>query len=409
MDNESGEEIEVRDFAYNNDVRPVSDPNIFSETQRLAQNQAILQMAQTAPPGMFDVRAMYRRVLQQLKVPAIDEILPNPQGTSESNPALENVSMTMGRPAAAYPDQDHLAHIQIHLEYANNPVYGGSALAGPTFSPLVLDHIKQHLTMHYLQSMRAYVAHASDGKDTFGLNEEKPMDQQAQQALAVAAKMVDHDSQQIMAPYMPQINAIAQKVAQAQQQQQQAAMSSDPTANAIMQTQMAETKRKAEEAQAKLQQKNAQDQQDYQIKVAELQQKMRELQAKYDTQSKIDSQRNATQIAMSDLNNSSRERIAEIGAQAGLTSDQLAMQHEQDQTALMASQEAQTDLRQHGLDIQQQAFDQQAQVAQQQAQAAQAQQQQQNQHQMDMFSQQQNQAHQQQMAAQQPQQPLTGE
>jgi hypothetical protein len=39
MDNQSGVEIEVRDFAANNDIRPVSDPNIFSETQRLAQAQ----------------------------------------------------------------------------------------------------------------------------------------------------------------------------------------------------------------------------------------------------------------------------------------------------------------------------------------------------------------------------------
>jgi hypothetical protein len=264
--------------------------------------------------------------------------------------------------------------------------------------------------MHYLQSMRAYVGHASNGKDTFGLNEEKPLDQKAQQALAIAAKMVDQDSQQIMAPYMPQINAIAQKVAQAQQQQQQAAASQDPTAQVILQTQMAETKRKAEESQARMQQDSAQKQQEYQLKVAQLQQKMQELQAKYDTQTKIDSQRNATQIAMSDLNNSSRERIAEIGAEAGLTSDQLAMQHEQDQTALMASQEAQADLRQHGLDVQQQVFDQQAQAAQQQAQAAQAAQQQQQQHQMDMVSQQQDQAHQQQLAAQQQQlQPPTGE
>ena len=415
MDNQSGEEIEVRDFANNSDVSPVSDPNIFSETQRLAQNQAILQMAKEAPPGMFDIRAMYQRVLKQLKVPSINEILPNPQGATESNPVLENVSMTMGRPAAAYPDQDHIAHIETHLAYANNPAYGGSPLAGPTFSPLVLDHIKQHLTMHYLQSMRAYVAHAAQGKDPFSLNEEKPLDQPAQQAIALASQMVDQDSQQILAPYMQQINALAQKVSKMHEQQQQKAMSSDPTANVIMQTQMAETKRKADESQAKMQQDNAQNQQEYQIKIAELQQKMQELQAKYDTQTKIDSNRNATQIAMADLNNSSRERIAEISAQAGLSSDQLAMQHEQDQTALMASQEAQSDIRQHGLEVQQMAFDQQAQAAQQQAQHAQEAQQQARQHQVDMVTQQQDQTHQvdqqqQQLAAQaQQQQTPTGE
>ena len=368
MDNESGEEIEVRDFANNNDVRPVSDPNIFSETQRLAQNQAILQLAREAPPNMFDLRATYRRVLQQLKVPAIDEILPNPQGASESNPALENVSMTMGRPAAAYPDQDHLAHIQVHLEYTNNPAYGGSPVIGPTLTPHMLDHLKQHLTLHYLQSMRSYVSHAAGGKDVFKLHEESPMDAESQQALALAAQMVDQDATQILGQYLPKINELAQKMQQMQQGQQQAAADADPTAQVILKTQTAETQRKAQEAQAKMQLETASQQQEYQIKIAELQQKMQELEAKYKTQSTIDSQRNATNIAMADINNSSRERIAEISAQAQLSQSQLQMQHEQDTTAFMTSQEAASDIRQHGIDIQQQAFTQQAEAAQQQAQ-----------------------------------------
>ena len=389
MDNETGEEIEVRDFAYNNDVRPVSDPNIFSETQRLAQNQALLQMAHAAPPGMFDLRTVYNRILSQMKIPNINEVLPNPQGAAEANPALENVAMTMGRPSAAYPDQDHLAHIQVHLEYANNPAYGGNPVVAPAFTPLALDHIKQHLTLHYLQSMRAYVAHASGGeKDVFDLHEEKPIDQEAQKALAIAAGLVDQDTQMIMAPYLPQINALQQKAAQMAQAQQQNAMNADPTAQVLMKTQMAETQRKASEAQSKLQFELQQAQQDYQIKVAELQQKMADLQAKYQTQSTIDSQRNATQIAMADINNSSRERIAEITARMGMTSDQMAMQHEQDMAALDASREARQDIRQHGLEIEQQAFTHQAQIAQQAAQQAAQADQQRRQHVADMAQQQ---------------------
>jgi hypothetical protein len=370
MDNECGEEIEVRDFAYNSDVRPVSDPNIFSETQRLAQNQAILQMATSAPPGMFDLRAIYRRVMQQMKITAIDEVLPNPLGASESNPALENVSMTMGRPAAAYPDQDHIAHIKVHLEYANSPAYGGSPVIGPTFSPHALEHIKQHLTLHYLQNMRSYVAQAAGGRDVLDLHAEKPINQDAQQAIALASQMVNEDAQMNMQQIMQQVNALAQKVAQAQQAAQAQAAGQDPTAQVILKTQMAETQRKATEAQQNLQFEMQKEQQAYQIKVAELQQKVQDLQTKYATQSQIDSQRNATQIAMADINNSSRERVASITAQAGLTSDQMAMAHEQNQTALEASHEAQTDINQHGLEIEQQAFQHQAQMAQQAAQQA---------------------------------------
>jgi len=375
MDNQSGTEVEVRDFSYNNDVRPVSDPNIFSETQRVAQNQALLQMATSAPPGMFDIRAVYRRVLGQLKIPAIDEVLPNPLGAKESNPALENVAMTMGRPAAAYPDQDHLAHIKIHLEYANNPAYGGNPVIGPVFAPNALQHIKQHLTLHYLQSMRSYVAQAEGGRDTLDLHLEKPLDLEAQQALAIASQLVGKESQQILGPYVEQIQALAQKVQQAQQAQQQQAANADPTAQVILKTQMAETQRKQQESQARMQLEQQQDQQDYQLKIAELQQKVNELQAKYSTQTTVDSNRNATQIAMADINNASRERVATINANASLTADQLAMAHEQNQTAMAASNAAQQEIRQHGIEIEQQAFQAQAQQVQQQIAAQQAQQQ----------------------------------
>ena len=365
MDNQSGAEIKVRDFASNSDIRPVSDPNIFSETQRVAQNQALLQMASSAPPGMFDLRAIYRRVMEQLKIPSIDEVLPNPLGAKESNPALENVSMTMGRAAAAYPDQDHIAHIKIHLAYANNPAYGGNPVIGPSFAPHALEHIKQHLTLHYLQSMRAYVAQAAGGKDTLDLHQEKPLDLESQQALALASQMVGEDAQQNLAPYVQQIQALSQKVAQAQQAQQANIAGSDPTAQVILKTQMAETQRKSQESQAKMQLQMQQDQQNYQLKLAELQQKVAELQTKYHTQTVVDANKNATNIAMADINNASRERVAMIAAKQQWDQDQATMAHEQNLTALEASHAAQQDIRQHGLEIEKQQFEQQAQQVQQ--------------------------------------------
>lgn len=367
MDNQSGEEIEVRDFAYNTDVRPVSDPNIFSETQRVAQNQALLQMATSAPPGMFDLRAVYSRIVNQLKIPEADEILPNPQGSKESNPALENVSMTMGRHAAAYPDQDHMAHIQVHLEYAKNPVYGGSPVIGPTFAPIAIEHIKQHLTLYYLQSMRNIVAKVSGGKDVLNLHEEKTLDWESQQALAVGSKIVDQESQEVMKPYLPDIMALVQKVQQMQQSQQQNAMNADPTAQVLLKTQMAETQRKSQEFQAKMQSELQTAQQDYQLKVAELQQRVQDLQTKYQTQTNIDNQRNATDIAMANINNSAKERIAFIQSGAAMDQQQAQLEHEQNMSAMEAIGAASADIRQHGLAVDQQNFQQQALMVQQQS------------------------------------------
>ena len=374
MDNLSGEEIQIRDFAYNNDVRPVSDPNIFSETQRLAQNQALLQMATQAnqmQPGMFDLRSVYKRILKQLKVPDAEEILPNPLGASESNPALENVSMTMGRPAAAYPDQDHIAHIKIHLEYANNPAYGGNPVIGPVFAPQALEHIKQHLTLHYLQSMRGMVAQVSGGKDVLRLHEEKPLDKDAQQALALASQMVNQDSQQELGEYIQQIQQLAQKVQQANQQKAQSAAMNDPTAAAIVKTQMAETERKTQETQMRMQTETQKAKQDYEIKVAELQQKVAELQAKYQTQTDIDNQRNATDIAMANINNAAKERVAMIAAGAQLDQQQAQLEHEQNISARDAIMAADADIRNHGLALEQKVFDAKAAEVQKQIQAQQ--------------------------------------
>jgi hypothetical protein len=244
-------------------------------------------------------------------------------------------------------------------------------MIGPVFTPLALDHIKQHLTLHYLQSMRAQIAQAAGGKDTFKLNEERPLDIEAQQALALAAQLVQQDSAQLFQPIMPVIQDMVQKVQQMQQSKMQQAAMADPTAQALVQTQMAETQRKAQESQAKLQAQAQQAQQEYQIKIAELQQKVSELQAKYQTQTSIDNQRNATDIAMANINNSARERIAMITAGAQMDQVQAQLEHEQDLSAIQAIDAANQDIRQHGLALEQQAFQQQAQQVNQAVQAQQ--------------------------------------
>ena len=410
MDNESGEEIEIRDFANNNDIRPVSDPHIFSETQRLAQAQAILQLANSAPQ-LYDLRQAHLRVLKQLKIPNVQEILPNPDGIKESNPALENVSMVMGRMAAAFPDQDHLAHIKVHLMFALDPNYGGSPIIGAQFAPHLLEHIKQHITLHYLQSMRNHVAEVAGGEDILKLNEERPLDQASEQVLGLAAQLVAQDSARDFQSFMPVIQKLAQQVQQMQQQQIEKQALADPTAQVLMKTQMAETQRKAQEAQMQMQFDNQKQAQEYQIKIAELQQRVQELQTKYTTQSNIDSQRNATDIAMANINNAAKERVAMITAQAQMSQQQVALDAEQNQSAMEAINAANTDIRQHGLAVQQQAFDQQAQMVQQQIEAQQAQQQHQQQLQQAAEQhaqglQQADQQHQQQMAQMQQQQEL---
>jgi hypothetical protein len=242
--------------------------------------------------------------------------------------------------------------------------------------------------------MRDYVAQAAGGKDIFKLNEERPLDKQSEQALAIACQMVAEDGKQEFTEIQPIIQQLVQKAQQAAQAQQQNILNSDPTAQVIMKTQMAETERKSQEFQTKMQSEVQRQQQEFELRVAELQQKVQELTVKYQTQSQVDSQKNATTIALANINNAAKERVAQITAGVQMDQQQMILEHEQALSALEAIKASEQDIRQHGIAIEQQAFKQQAdQVkaqidAQQQAALA-------------------NQQHQQQIMQQQAQQPIT--
>ena len=92
-------QVKREDFRRNSDVVPVSDPHIFSETQRVAQMQSVMQLSAQFPQ-IFDQRAVVSRMLKQLKVPNINELMPNTGKPAELNAADENSAMALGRSEA---------------------------------------------------------------------------------------------------------------------------------------------------------------------------------------------------------------------------------------------------------------------------------------------------------------------
>ena len=77
--------IDADDFAGPvSDVRPAADPNIVSDTQRIQQATALLQLASTTPGmNMYEVQKNY---LKAMKVANIDQILPDPKGPNAIKP-----------------------------------------------------------------------------------------------------------------------------------------------------------------------------------------------------------------------------------------------------------------------------------------------------------------------------------
>jgi len=241
----TGEEMaKAKDFQGAMDVIPVSDPNIFSDVQRAAQMQAIVQRAQ-ARPDLYDARAVEERFLEGMKIPDYKPLLTKKPEPIELNAVNENLAMTLSRPVAAFPMQDHLAHLQVHLDYLKSPIFGMNQLIAPALIPGMLQHIKEHMAYWYSLSMYEQTSNAVGVPLDVFLEGKKDHDVSAEldRTLAMASQRFMPDIQQTLEgvpPVVQQAMEVMQHLAPKGPQ--------DPT-----QVLMAETQRKAQYDQGRLQ------------------------------------------------------------------------------------------------------------------------------------------------------------
>jgi len=144
----SGLEIRPSDFDGPLDIVPVSDPAIFSETQRFAQVQAIMQRA-AVMPQMYDQRKVEEMFLRSLKLSDSDVLQPAP-GSEDIDPVSENVAAAMGRPVYVLPGQDHMAHMMTHVAFLKSPVFGQNPAIVKTYLYPMALHLRDHLLNYYL-------------------------------------------------------------------------------------------------------------------------------------------------------------------------------------------------------------------------------------------------------------------
>lgn len=245
IEEDAGEEFARRDdFTGPMDVEPVSDPNIFSETQRFAQVQAVAQRAALLPQ-IYKLREVEQYVLNTLKIPNADSLLIPAVEPKEQNAVNENVTAVMGRPILAFPEQDHIAHLRTHIAFLLSPALGSGSLMAPTFVPAVIGHIKEHVALWYARSVFD-LANEEAGVDIgekIKLNKSSEDRQAFDRMLAEAALTVTAVSDGVFEKLPPVIEAAIQ-IAQKYQM---------PTPMDPAQVAAQESQRKGQESQMKMQ------------------------------------------------------------------------------------------------------------------------------------------------------------
>ena len=135
-------QIKLADFDDRIDVIPVSDPNIFSMTQRISLAQTQLQLAQSNPE-IHNIYEAYRRMYMALGVDGIESILPPPAPPAPLDPAKENSNALKGIPFQVFPGQDHQQHINAHRAFMSSYLVKNSPQVLLIFQSHVSDHISQ--------------------------------------------------------------------------------------------------------------------------------------------------------------------------------------------------------------------------------------------------------------------------
>ena len=217
------------------DVIPVSDPNAATMAQKVVQYQAALQLAQTAPQ-LYDLPLLHRQMLDVLGIKNYQKLVPMAEDLRPMDPVAENQNILKQKPVQAFIEQNHKAHIGVHMAAMQDPKIQQILSMNPQMAQqlqmTMMAHINEHLGFEYRLQIERQMG-----------MQLPPMPTDGEQAKPMPPEMADQIAQ-MAAQASQQLLQQNQQEAQAQQAQQQA---QDP----IIQLQQQELQIKAAEQQRK--------------------------------------------------------------------------------------------------------------------------------------------------------------
>lgn len=192
----SGGQMEIKqaDFDDRVDVFPVSNPDIFSTSQRIVMAQEMMQLVQSNPQihGPNGIYEAYRRMYAALGTDNIDALLAPPPDTQPKpiEAGFENSALLSGGPAQAFIQQNHDAHIATHVNLLNMPPVQMNAQVQANIHAHIMQHLQMKADLIAQQQMPPEA-----------LQQYQQLQQQAQQATPVQASSIQQQANDLLAQF----------------------------------------------------------------------------------------------------------------------------------------------------------------------------------------------------------------
>jgi hypothetical protein len=273
--------LKASDFDERIDIIPVSDPTIFSMSQRVTLAQTQLQLAEAAPQ-MHNIYEAYRRMYSAMGVQNIDAILPVPTGPEPMDPGMENATALSGGSLTAFRKQNQLAHIDAHRAFFSSILVKNN----PQTMMILQSHIMEHVSLQAREEVEQEMAKEFEALQAQAGGELPPEQQNEMQEL-VESKIAER------------IVEMTEKMVTEEQQ-----MMSEQGEDPLVQLKQQEINLKAQD----LQRKATADEGKMMLDQAKLAQNEQLAEAKIDSQEDIAQLRANVNLQKQNQNNAKRDR-----------------------------------------------------------------------------------------------------
>ena len=177
------------------EVLPVSDPNAATMAQKVVQYQAVIQLAQQAPQ-LYDLPLLHRQMIEVLGVKNASKLVPLEEDLKPVDPVQENQNILMGKPVKAFIQQNHEAHIAVHMAAMQDPkimkIVGQSPLAQQIQASL-LAHVNEHVPFEYRRQIETELGLPMPTKEENENMDEATASQVAQFAAKASLRLLQRD------------------------------------------------------------------------------------------------------------------------------------------------------------------------------------------------------------------------